>query len=214
MGELVSGVRVANLKAFSLVWALPFISFLSLARGEIPEELHTGGGIPLVSATQSLFAPNLVPETRLQLNFGFSTDEIFAPDQFFDSFTITLQDAGGLSTAVLLVADTSGVTLAPPTPGGIPVNPLSLNLESTAVPPLSLTLAKQLAFHLDAPIPAQMVGGQINVFFDLFDNLDSVPSLGWFSDVSIVPEPGSGSLMLLAVAVLGKHLRTTRWRRK
>jgi hypothetical protein len=195
-----------TLKPLFVWWAMAATFFLAQINGfsDLPSELHTGNGISLASANQSLYAAVLSPQTRIQLSFGFATDEVFGPDQFFDSFTINLQDTDAKFTAVLAVLDASGLRLAPATPGALPVDPSSFRLESTMVPPLSTTLQKELSFRLDVPVPTEMVGSQINVVFDLFDNLDSVRSVGWFSDVSVVPEPSTWALLVLGIGLFGR----------
>ena|SRR5688572_24479602 len=214
---MLSSSRVGSVShTFRFLWVALFLLAPGKSLANLFLELPTGGGVPLISASQSLFAPVAIQDPRLELTFGFGTDETFAPGQFFDSFTISLQDSGAAFTAVLLAVDASGLTLAPPTPGGLAVNPLSFTFDSTSIPPLSTTLEKQFSFRLNAPIPAQMLGAPINVQFDLFDNLDSVKSIGWVSEIAIVPEPvpAIGALMLLAVAVFRISLRAAHLRRE
>jgi hypothetical protein len=166
--------------------------------------LRTGGGIPLLSTNQSLTVPSVVPDPRLQFDFGFSTDEVFGPGQFFDSFTVSLQETGGLQTVVVLVADISGLVIAPPTPGTIPLDPSSVTNTPIPFPSLEPMLATKMAFTVLVPLPPPLAQAlQLNVYFDLADNLDAVQSLGWFNNVTvIVPEPATGSLFVIGSFIL------------
>jgi hypothetical protein len=176
---------------------------LALAQGSMVV-LRTGGGIPLLSTNASLTVPFPAPDPRLQFDFGFSTDEVFAPGQFFDSFTVTLQDTGAVQTAILLVADASGLVIAPPTPGTILIDPSSIMNAPIPFPSLQPVLASKMAFTVIASIPPQLAQlQQLNVYFDLADNLDAVASLGWFDNVSIiVPEPAAAFLIVLGSFIL------------
>ena len=82
------GVTFSEFKALSLICGLLSLTSSGLQAAQ-PLELLTGGGDPLVSATQSVFATNLPANAQLQFDFGFSTDEVFAPGGFFDSFTVS-----------------------------------------------------------------------------------------------------------------------------
>lgn len=181
------------------VLALLLSAHLVSAQGTLTV-LNTGGGQPLVSEVRPLFVDAALLQPRLLFNFGFATDETFVPDTFLDSFTVTIQSSNQLFTAVYLTTDASGTILAPPTPGTLVIDPATITTSALAYPSLQPILANQLAFQVSAPIPAQFVGGQINVYFDLFDNLNANASQGWFSDlrVTAVPEPHAWMLLLLA----------------
>lgn len=181
------------------VLALLLSAHLVSAQGTLTV-LNTGGGQPLVSEVRPLFVDAALLQPRLLFNFGFATDETFVPDTFLDSFTVTIQSSNQLFTAVYLTTDASGTILAPPTPGTLVIDPATITTSALAYPSLQPILANQLAFQISAPIPAQFVGGQINVYFDLFDNLNANASQGWFSDlrVTAVPEPHAWMLLLLA----------------
>ncbi len=171
--------------------------------------LNTGGGQPLVSEARSLFVDGALVQPRLLFNVGFATDETVALNAFLDSFTVTLQDSNHVFTAIYLTADAAGIVLAPPTPGTVVIDPATLVAEALAYPRLLPVFALQRAFAVNAPIPAQFSGSPIQVYFDLFDNLDPVASQGWFSDLRIVavPEPRTWTLLLLAGAVTGGFRR-------
>ncbi len=162
--------------------------------------LNTGGGQPLVSEVRPLFVDAALVQPRLQFNFGFATDESFVPNTFLDSFTVTIQSANQLFTAVYLTTDAGGTMLAPPTPGTLVIDPATINTDALAYPSLQPVLVLQRAFQVSALIPSQFLGTSINVYFDLFDNLNANASQGWFSDlrVTAVPEPHAWVLLLLA----------------
>jgi hypothetical protein len=161
---------------------------------------NTGGGQPLVSDVRPLFVDAALVQPRLQFNFGFATDESFVPNAILDSFTVTIQSSNQLYTAVYLTADASGVVWAPATPGALVIDPATIDFQAIAYPSLQPVLVLQRAFQVSALIPSQFLGGSINVYFDLFDNLNPQASQAWFSDlrVTAVPEPQAWMLLLLA----------------
>jgi len=156
--------------------------------------LRTGGGSPLVSSTESLpLSTNALPAV-LTFEFGFGTDETVSPGAMFDSFSVTVQDAAMLNTLVLLTADASGIVWAPPTPGGVLLPPDAILRSGIPFPSLQPVLAQQTAFLVTVPLPT-VFSGPVNVYFDLFDNLNPTASLGWYNRVQ-VPEPGTWALLV------------------
>jgi len=196
--------RIWGLKpgsARSSVIALALICALEFVRGQgVIVPLNTGGGQPLVTEMSTVTVGADLLQPRLEFNFGFATDESVAPETFLDSFTLTIQDANRVFTAVLLTADASGTELAPTTPGTVAIDPATISTAAIAYPNLQPVLANQQAFQASVAIPTQFFGGEVDVFFDLFDNLDARASQGWFSDlrVTAVPEPQACTLLLLA----------------
>jgi hypothetical protein len=181
----------------ALLLSAPFIS----AQGIITV-LNTGSGQPLVSAVRPLFVDAAATQPRLLFNFGFATDETVASGTFLDSFTVTIQDSNSVFTTVYLTADAAGTVLAPPTPGAIVMDPATISSDPLAYPSLNPVLLNQRAYAVSALVPAQFIGREINVYFDLFDNLNPIASQGWFSDLRLgaVPEPQAWSLFLLVGA--------------
>ena|SRR5438093_6400189 len=164
-----------------------------------PTVLRTGGGS--VTETYPLLFPASVDNVRLQFNFGFGTDETPQGGQLLDSFTVTLQDNSMQSTAIYLTADASGVAWAPATPGTISMDPNSINRSPISFGNVQPSHANETAYHVDALIPSQFAGTTATLYFDLFDNGNSVSSLGWFSDVAVVPEPGTAVLGGIGAAI-------------
>ena len=168
--------------------------------------LRTGGGNALV--TEAVHLPEIVQtpliSPRLELNFGFATDELFGPGQIFDSFTATLSAPRDQTSAILFVIDASGLVLVPPTPDTLALDRNTFLLSPIDFPSLTPILEHRSAFHLALPVPAEFAGQPMTLFFDLFDNQNSTPSLGWFSGVTIVsvPEPSSLGIGLLGVLLL------------
>ena len=140
----------------------------------------------------------------LSLTFGFATDEIYAAGQLFDAFSISLQNLVTSNFAVLATTDAGGTVLAPATPGGVTLAPSVLALTSAAFPSLQPVLADQDAFRLVFNVPGEFLGAPLKLYFDLFDNVDPVPSLGFFSDIVVesVPEPGAAGLLLTGMGFL------------
>ena len=180
--------------------------WLAIGSRQVPAQgtltvLRTGGGSPLVTTNVPLgTVPNLSPPL-LAFKFGFATDEVFSTGQFLDSFTVTLHDGGQTYVLVYVTLDASGTLLAPPTPGALTIDPQTINMAAIAFPSLQPVFVNQVAFQLTAPIPAELValGQPLRLTFDLFDNLNSTRSLGWFDDARLVPEPSAGMLALLGV---------------
>ena len=159
---------------------------------------NTGGGQPLVSDVRPLFVDASLVQPRLQFNFGFATDESFVPNSILDSFTVTIQSSNQLYTAVYLTADASGVVWAPATPGALVIDPATIDFQAIAYPSLQPVLVLQRAFQVSALIPSQFLGSSINVYFDLFDNLNPRASQAWFSDLRVTAAPGPQAWMLAA----------------
>jgi len=165
---------------------------------------NTGGGQPLVTEVRSIFIDAGLQQPHLLFDFGFATDETSAPGSFLDSFTVTIQDSAQHFSAVYLTADASGLSWAPQTPGALSIDPVSISSNPLTYPNLLPVLANRSAFEVTAPIPAQFLGGSVNIYFDLFDNLDSKTSQGWFNNLSLasVPEPQVWALFLAGGALI------------
>jgi hypothetical protein len=170
--------------------------------------LQTGGDTPLVSDQQILPFDGTAGQ-QLTFNFGFFTAESSAPGTFLDSFTVTMQD-GSSGTAILGVIDASGTVWAPPSGGGIVLSDSDIVRMAIIPPSDSPILGQGVGYSVTVPIPQQLVGPQLTLYFDLFDNQDPNMSTGWFTPprISSVPEPGIGSLFTLAL--LGAIIRRKR----
>jgi hypothetical protein len=155
-----------------------------------PIILQTGGSEALISAEQSLqtFSPANPPP--IEFEFGFATDEEFAPSELFDSFTITLQDDAMNYTMVILTADASGIVWAPATPGALFLDPASIARAAIPFPPPVPGLASLTAYQASVPVPAQFQGQSAKLYLDLFDNLNQKASLAFFR-LKLVPEPAA-----------------------
>ena len=181
---------------FSFIGCLQFCS----AQGTFTV-VSTGDGQPLISQTRSVTVGPGLQDPRLIFELGFATDENVVPGVFFDSFTVTIQDLNALFTAIYLTVDASGFSFAPVTPGTLFIEPASIMTVPVTYPSLQPILAQRTAYRVDAIIPAQFLGRTLNVYFDLFDNLDGTASQAWFTDpqVTAVPEPAAWKFVLFAV---------------
>lgn len=156
--------------------------------------LRTGQGMPVVTLVEPVLVPAQTP-VMLEFEFGFATDETPTPGETLDSFTVTVQDAAMIHTLILLTADASGIVWLPPTPGGLWIPPSLIFWRHVPFPSLQPVLAYQSAFAVSVPLPEVYSSGPVNVYFDLFDNLNPTPSLGWFRGVQ-VPEPSAWALLI------------------
>ena len=163
--------------------------------------LTTGGEQNLVTAEQTfLIAP--FSEPRLLFTFGFATDEAAEPGEFSDSFTFTLEGGSSGSTLLFLTADTTGVVWVPSTPGTVPLEPGAVTGTATEYPDgIEPALAHRYAYRVEASLPEEFAGGPAIFRADLFDNLNGTESVGWFADVSVVPEPRALVLAVLAGSI-------------
>src|SRR5258708_2925337 len=165
-----------------------------------PVTVRTGGTQSLISTSQPLATLSFPNAAPLQFDFAFGTDEVFAPNTIFDSFTITLQDNSFQSTFVILTADASGVAWAPPTPGALVVDPDSIQRSAISFPALQYQPAQQIVLHFIAPSPEDLAGQPAPIFLDLFENQNGQESFGCFH-LTEIPEPASAGLALLGFAV-------------
>jgi hypothetical protein len=136
------------------------------------------------------------------LEFGFSTAEVFGPGRIFDSFTVSVGRPGSLEVLILATLDASGAVFVPVSPGGINVDPATVTHTVTAFPPISPSYATKSAYVLSVLVGAELAGSPLTVYLDLFDNLDAEPSLGYFGQVSLVPEPPAWALCSVGLLLL------------
>jgi hypothetical protein len=169
--------------------------------------LNTGGGQLLVSETRGLSADPTLVLPAVEFNFGFATDEAIEPSVFLDSFTVTAQDGSSNQTALLLTIDADSLVIAPPAVGTLSVDPSGIRAYDSAYPSLVPVLAQRQGFQARALLPPQLAGRPINIYFDLFDNLDGRKSQAWFSEPKIVSAPlltltasGTNNFLLLSWA--------------
>jgi hypothetical protein len=186
------------------VWlACGSVVFLAPAWGQgLLTIMDTGQGRTLLSEMRVVTIGEGEALSRLQFTFGFSTDEDPRPGGFHDSFTVTMQDPGLAATVLFLTADAHGVVWAPSTPGTVPLDPAAIEaaaLGQSSLQPVFI-LKNPLAYEVSAAIPGIFYGRTVNVYFDLYNNLDPLASQAWFSDprVVVVPEPAAWILCIVA----------------
>jgi len=161
--------------------------------------LLTTNGVVLVTEVRPLsWGPSDTPPL-LHFSLGFSTDETALPGEFLDSFSVTLETDNSDLTFLLLTIDAFGLVVAPPTPGTIPLDPGDVVATPIGFPSLQPVLANQFAFDFTAVLPDQLAGRNANIYFDLFNNQNSLQSLAWFSSEIRVPEPSVAALLLLGL---------------
>jgi hypothetical protein len=199
---LLSGLRIP------LVLLCLLLS-VGVARPQGTVAMNTGGSLPLLTEVVLLPAPLL--GDRLEFEFGFSTSEVFAPEAIFDSFTVTLQSLAATQALILATIDVSGAAFAPGG-GGIDIPADDITRTTTTYPSLSPVLAVSSAYVVSVPIVPELIGAQLQVFFDLFDNQNAVASQGYFRNVALVTIPEPSSLALEGIATVAAMI-TLRGRR-
>jgi hypothetical protein len=148
--------------------------------------LVTGTGPVLLTTQQVLQIPAAVLSPRLQFDFGFATDEIQTPGTFADSFSITLQNGGTSSTALLLTADVTGVQWTPPNPGGLSLKPGDVTPHAIPFPAgLATNLDLRSAYSVSFDLPPELSGRPVTLFLDLFDNTNRVDSLAFLDHLTL-----------------------------
>jgi PEP-CTERM motif len=144
-----------------------------------------------------------------EFRFGFSTGEEPVSGGFLDAATVTLRDAAGEFTAVIGTIDRSGASWAPPTPGGLSLDLSKIIPEEFPFPDLEPDLFHKFGYRVTVEIPEPMRGRPLELYLDLFNNLDPIASLGWISTPVVVPEPGTENLLLIGLLGAAGY----RWRR-
>ena len=169
---------------------------------------RTGGEDPLLTLELSLAVPAWDRAPRLVFDFGFSTAEPEEPGTFFDSFSVTLQNAQRSATALLLTADRYGVGWAPVTTAGLAVSLEDLVWEEEVFPDLAPAYEFRSAYAVSYTLPEVLAGGVADLYFDLFDNLNGFGSLAYVRNVRVESMPPVDASVVLesAVSVNGPYV--------
>jgi len=200
-----------------LYLAVALLLFVYLLAGQIDRAqsqeaiLPTVPNHPMQSSAMPLTIPSLSLQPILLFDFGFATHEFFLGGRRSDSFSFTLQSSDGLTTALILTADQTGVTWAPPNPGDLFISPDEISRTSLAVPGFAQGFSTRFAYSVSFPLPAGFTSGPVTLQMDLFDNQNPLDSLGWVGNVTIVPEPSVIALGLLGAALV---ILRNKWRRR
>lgn len=174
------------------------------AQGTIePLYVLNASGATTFQSTNAMLDLRGVPQPGgLSFAFGFTTAEQAGPGGFLDSFTISVADVNQPGVvSYFVVIDAQGAVVAPVTPGTVFVDPTSVSLTPIAFPASLPAFARSWAYRASLVMPAELADKQVNVFLDLFDNGDALPSLGWASDVVVIPEPSVALIGLVGLLV-------------
>jgi hypothetical protein len=166
--------------------------------------VQTGGGQPVVSRQETLLVGGIT-SPELLFNFGFVTQEVVVPNTLLDSFTVTVQNPATSTSAVLVTIDAGGPVWAPSSPGNLTLSDSEILRQGIPPPSLPPVLGRGVAFSVAVPLPSVLIGPTLNVSFDLFDNQNSLMSLGWYDGLEVassVPEPQIWELLALGVTLL------------
>ena len=146
---------------------------------------RTGTNETLLTLSVPLSAPPTNSPSLLRFEIGFATAEPDVPDTFFDSFSVTLQNANPSATALLLTVDRAGIQWAPSNPGGLTLDPANVQRAAATFPDLNPALALKFAYSVTFALPALLTGSPLTLFFDLFDNLNAAASLAYVQGVRL-----------------------------
>jgi len=178
---------VATLPAFS-VGADDF-SGTNLLAGAV--FLQTGGSASVLRTNLPWIAPANLSHPALVFSVGFASDEVFAPGEFFDSFTISVRNAEQTFIAPALTADLLGVNPAPANPDGAQFSEDDVQPEPLSFPPLGSSFRFQQALLVLVALPPAFAGQSGTVGVSLFDNQNHQHSVGFINHIAVVPGPGS-----------------------
>lgn len=147
----------------------------------------TGTSNVLTSEAIPVAIPFNFANAQLEFIFGFSTEEPVSLQDFFDSFSITLQNNDDSSnSALLLTADRSGTQWEPSNPGGLTLDPSWISYGARAFPAgITPDLPFDQAFAVTFHIPAEFLNETNTLFLDLFDNQDANRSLAFIYNLHL-----------------------------
>jgi len=154
----------------------------------------------LISAQIAVSDGSLAIE-RISFLFGFTTDETQTPGEFLDSLTAALSDETSITFMPIVTVDAATVLWAPGGDGTVPVSDSDLVREEIAYPLDAPMLATRRSWRVEFLVPDNFHGAPLFLYFDLFNNGNSMGSAAWFDDVVAipVPEPAGASLILIGV---------------
>lgn len=182
------------------------VLFKSLLIGQGGEEppnfsLDTDAGDVLVSRELDLQIPSSAFGPRLELDFGFATDEIGAAGTLMDSFSITLQIPNDpATTTLLLTTDAFGVHWAPPNAGGLAIDETDISREAAPFPGGDPELDLKFSFRLSFPVPSSLAGRSAVLFLDLFNNQNETPSRAVVNGIEILTDRPVDRLIVQSAA--------------
>ena len=181
----------------------------ALAQDVALHVLRTGGGDPLSSGSVVVAPFPTTGAATLEFEFGFGTEESPTPGELHDSFTASLESGSGAAVFVV-TTDVFGSQWVPSNPGGPELSASSVS-SSTILPPIIVAPAGLVgAYRVRVELPEAFRAQPLTLHFDLFDNGDSLASVGFYNNVVSVPEPP-----MVAVAALGAALlASASWRRR
>ena len=177
-----------------------------VVRGQGTIRFVESGGQAFVTATEHVFLPANVTSPMLTFEVGFTTDEGAVPNQTLDALTVSLQSPVTRQTAILMTADAAGTAWLPPPNGNLKLDPTALIFREVVFASVR-KLANAKAYQVNVSIPSELGGESVDLLFDLFDNQDLPQSFGYFTAVTVVPEPSIGMMVALGGSLLLAGLR-------
>jgi len=186
----------SSLRGVAALLSLGLAGDYAAAQGTVV--MNTGSGQVLLSQTVGVDAGQSAVPLELLFSFGFATAETPQPGVLSDSFTVTLQSLSQQVIALYATIDASGLLLAPSSPGAVTLDPASIQAVPIPYPSLQpLVTGNAWAYQVTASIPSQFATGPFSVYFDLFDNQNTLPSQGWYNGVRVISVPEPSTIALL-----------------
>lgn len=176
---------------------------------------RTGAGEPLLTTNIAVEILEGVLGPRLEFEVGFSTSEFPVSGNFLDSFSITLQSQDAALTALLGTFDAAAVVWAPANPGGLVLDENTIELVAVPFPALLPEHALRYSFAVSLAVPSPFFGLTAWVFFDLFDNQDSLASMAYARNVRVESVPSTnfpiGLRLWSSTSASGPYAEETGW---
>lgn len=200
-----------TLIAWTLTSVLSVSAPCAFAQSSISQwtTLDTSGSVPLTTELRQFGPVDGSAPIVLQFTAGFGTDEPFGPGKIFDSFSITLKGDEPMNQ-VLATFDASGVAFTPSTlqtSGADHGSSLNFTYVTTEYPDVLKKFSSQVAYQFQIAMDPAFATKGFEVYFDLFSNQEGAESQGWFSRLTVVPEPGAAVLGVLGGLFLLSSLR-------
>lgn len=163
-------------------------------------QLETGGDSP-ITLEQTFTLP--ATSSTLVFDFAFSTDAAAPTSGFPDSFAVSLYTTDWVYFLDILVVD--GYGAVPDPSDGIELIVGALPIDVDLAP--TVAIPGFISGHVSLLLPAAVLGQDVILSFDLFDQADGAITIAAVDNVAVeptaVPAPATLGLLALGLAVAG-----------